>query len=44
MRISEKQKMNQHQNRMHIVGLKQPISHQNKKIYKKKKISSFSGS
>ena len=32
MRIFEKQKMNQQQNRIHIVGLKQPISHQNKKI------------
>jgi len=44
MRIFEKQKMNQQQNRIHTDGLEQPISHQNKKIYKKIKVSSFSGS
>jgi hypothetical protein len=36
--------MNQQQNRIHIVGLKQPISHQNKKYKNKNKISGFSGS
>jgi hypothetical protein len=41
MRIFEKQKMNQQQNRIHTDGLEQPISHQNKKIYLKKNFEFF---